>query len=170
MFYSFIFVEIYLIYNIMLVSYVWSERHSVVSDSLQSHGLYNPWNSLGQNTGVGSLSLLQGIFPTQGSNPGLPHCRWILYSTAVQIHTHTHTHPYVCIYRVSLLAQTVKNLPAMQETMVQFLGQEDALEKVMATHSIILSWRNLWTDLGRLQSMGYTHINIFLFRFFSLID
>ena len=37
------------------------------------------WNSPGQNTGVGSLSLLQGIFPTQGSNPGLLHCRWILY-------------------------------------------------------------------------------------------
>ena len=43
------------------------------------HGLVSPWNSLGQNTGVGSLSFLQGIFPTQGSNPGLPHCRWILY-------------------------------------------------------------------------------------------
>ena len=41
--------------------------------------IYNPWNSPGQNTGVGSLSLLQGIFPTQGSNPGLPRCRWILY-------------------------------------------------------------------------------------------
>ena len=41
--------------------------------------LYAPWNSPGQNTRVGSLSLLQGIFPTQGSNPGLPHCRWILY-------------------------------------------------------------------------------------------
>ena len=41
--------------------------------------LYSPWNSPGQNTGVGSLSLLQRIFPTQGSNPGLPHCRWILY-------------------------------------------------------------------------------------------
>ena len=40
---------------------------------------YSPWNSPGQNTGVGSLSLLQGIFPTQGSNPGLLHCRWILY-------------------------------------------------------------------------------------------
>ena len=40
---------------------------------------YSPWNSLGQNTGVGSLSLLQGIFPTQGSSPGLPHCRQILY-------------------------------------------------------------------------------------------
>ena len=39
----------------------------------------SPWNSLGQNTGVGSHSLLQGIFPTQGSNPGLLHCRWILY-------------------------------------------------------------------------------------------
>ena len=38
-----------------------------------------PWNSPGQNTGVGSLSLLQGIFPTQGLNPGVPHCRWILY-------------------------------------------------------------------------------------------
>ena len=41
--------------------------------------LYSPWNSPGQNTGVGSLSLLQGVFPTQESNPGLPHCRWILY-------------------------------------------------------------------------------------------
>ena len=42
-------------------------------------GLYSPWNSPGQNTGVGSLSFLQGIFPTQGSNPGLSLCRWILY-------------------------------------------------------------------------------------------
>ena len=50
-----------------------------MSDSLQLHELYSPWNSPGQNTGVGSLSLLQGIFPTQGSNPGLPHGRWILY-------------------------------------------------------------------------------------------
>ena len=56
-----------------------SESESVVSDSLQPHGLYNPWNSSGRNTGVGSLSLLQGIFPTQGSNPGLLHCRQILY-------------------------------------------------------------------------------------------
>ena len=49
-----------------------------MSNSLQPHGLYCPWNSLGQNTRVGSLSLLQGIFPTQESNPGLPHCRQIL--------------------------------------------------------------------------------------------
>ena len=50
-----------------------------MSDSLQPHGLYSPWIAPGQNTGVGSLSLLQGIFPTQGSNPGLTHCRRILY-------------------------------------------------------------------------------------------
>ena len=56
-----------------------SEGRSVVSDSLWPHGLYSPWNSPGQNTGVGSLSLLQGVFLTQGSNPGLLHCRWILY-------------------------------------------------------------------------------------------
>ena len=56
-----------------------SESCSFVSNSFQPHGLYSPWNSLGQNTGVGSRSLLQGIFPTQGSNPGLPHCRQILY-------------------------------------------------------------------------------------------
>ena len=46
---------------------------------LWPHGLYSPWNSPGQNTGVGSLSFLQGIFPTQGSNLGLLHCGWILY-------------------------------------------------------------------------------------------
>ena len=57
---------------------------SVISDSLQPHGLYSPWNTPGQNTGVGSFSLLQGIFPTQGLNPGLPHCRWILYQLSYQ--------------------------------------------------------------------------------------
>ena len=50
-----------------------------VAQSCPTLGLYSPWNSPGQNTGVNSFSLLQGIFPTQGSNPGLPHCRQILY-------------------------------------------------------------------------------------------
>ena len=62
-----------------------SESHSVMSDSLQLHRPYSSWNSLGQNTGVGSLSLLQGMFPTQGSNPGLPHCRWILYQLSHKV-------------------------------------------------------------------------------------
>ena len=61
-----------------------SESHSVMSNSLQTQGLYSPWNSPGQNTGVGSLSLLQGIFPAQGSNPSLPHCRQILYQLSHQ--------------------------------------------------------------------------------------
>ena len=56
-----------------------SESRSVVSSSLRPHGLYSLWNSPGQNTGVGSLSFLQGIVPTPGSNSGLPHCRWNLY-------------------------------------------------------------------------------------------
>ena len=61
-----------------------SESHSVLSNSLQTHGLYSPWDSSGQNAGVGSLSLLQGIFPTQGSDPGLLHHRWILYQLSYQ--------------------------------------------------------------------------------------
>ena len=61
-----------------------SESLSVMSNSLWPHGLYSPRNSPGQNIGVRSLSLLQGIFPTQGSNPGLPHCRQILYQLSYQ--------------------------------------------------------------------------------------
>jgi len=57
---------------------------SVMSNSLQSHGLYGPWNSPGQNTGVGSLSINQGIFPTQESNQGLLHCRQILYQLSYE--------------------------------------------------------------------------------------
>ena len=55
----------------------------------------------------------------------------------------------------SLIAQSVKNLPAMQKTWVQFLGREDPLEKEMAIHSSILAWKIPWTEEpGRLQSMG----------------
>ena len=55
----------------------------------------------------------------------------------------------------SLVAQTVKNLPAVQEAWVQSLGQENPLEKEMATHSSILTWRIPWTEEpGGLQSMG----------------
>ena len=61
-----------------------NESRSVVSDPLRPHGVYSPWNSPGQNTGVSSLSLLQGIFPTQGLSPGLLQCRWILYQLSYQ--------------------------------------------------------------------------------------
>ena len=58
-----------------------SESRSVVSDSLQPHGLYSPWYS---PTGVDSHSILRGIFLTQGLNPGFPHCRQILHQLSHQ--------------------------------------------------------------------------------------
>ena len=57
------------------------------------------------------------------------------------------------------MAQTIKNLPAMQETQVQSLGREDPLEKGMATYSSILAWRIPWTEeAGGLQSMGLQRV------------
>ena len=73
-----------------------SESSSVMSDSLQPHELYSPWNSPGQNTGVGSLCLLQGIFPTQGSNPDLLHYRQILYQLS-------HIHAFYSLLDCKLL-------------------------------------------------------------------
>ena len=74
----------------------------------------SPWNSPGQNAGVGSLSLLQGIFPTQGSNPGLPHCRQILYQLS---HKGSPVLEYVDYKYTSEGfpgGLVIKNLPAMQ--------------------------------------------------------
>ena len=89
------------------------ESCPVMSDSLWSQGLHSPWNSPGQNTGVGSVSILQGIFPNQGSNPGLLHCRQILYQLSHKgspyicistykytnyLHTNIHTHTHLYVY------------------------------------------------------------------------
>ena len=61
----------------------------------------------------------------------------------------------IYIYGASLVAPLVKNLPVVQETQVQFLGYDNALEKEMATHSLVLAWRIPWTEEpGGLQSMG----------------
>ena len=60
---------------------IWTVKMKVAQLCLT---LCSPWNFPGQNTGVGSLSLLQGIFPTQGPNPGLPHCKQILYRLSYQ--------------------------------------------------------------------------------------
>ena len=71
--------------------------------------------------------------------------------TCVYIYLYTHTHTYGAF----LMAQLVKNLPAMQETWVQPLGREDPVQKEMATHSSIRPWAIPWTEEpGRLQSMG----------------
>ena len=68
--------------SVMVVK--WSESCSVVFNSLRLHWLYSPWNSPGQNTGVGSLSLLQQIFLTKELNWGLLHCKRILYQLSYQ--------------------------------------------------------------------------------------
>ena len=76
-------------------------------------------------------------------------------------------------YGTSLVAQTVKRLPTMQETRVRSLGWEDALEKEMATHSSTLAWKIPWMEEpGRLQSMGLqsrTRLSDFAFSRFSLL-
>ena len=74
------YIHIYIYHNFLLQyleisSYSILQGCSVMSNYLRPHGLYSP----GQNTRVDNLSLLQGIFPTQGLNPGLLHCRWIIY-------------------------------------------------------------------------------------------
>ena len=84
------------------------------------------------------------------------------------------------IFCYTLVAQMVKRLPTMQETQVQSLGQEDLLEKEMATHSSILAWKIPWTEEpGRLQSMGSQRVRhdwatslhlILLFRFFFFLS
>ena len=62
-------------------------------------------------------------------------------------------------HKSSLGAQIVKNLPAIQETRICSLGQENPLEKEMATHSSILAWEIPWTEeLNRLQSMGWQRV------------
>ena len=75
------------------------ESHSVMPASLWPHGLYSPWNSPGQNTGVGSFSLLQGIFPTQKSNRGLLHCRRILYKLTYQGSPSSHVYLPLFLFR-----------------------------------------------------------------------
>ena len=118
----------------------------------------SPWNSPGQNTGVGSLSLLQQIFPTQESNWDLLHCRWILYPLSCVSYSTQGYLPkrnkslsigrlagkgigYSLQYSwASLVAQLVKNPLVMQETRAQSLGWEDLLKKGKATHSNILAW------------------------------
>ena len=77
------------------------ESRSVMSNPLWPHGLYRQWNPPGQKTRVGGHSLLQGIFPTQGSNPSLPHCRWILYQLSYQ------GSPYLNLIKVNYEKPTV---------------------------------------------------------------
>ena len=103
-------------YKIPTERWKWKSLSSV--DSLQLQGLHSPWNSPGQDTGVGSLSLLQWTFPTQESNWGLPHCRQILYQLSYQGSTERYTNRNVQINEFShnqVTSPEIKNkaLPAI---------------------------------------------------------
>ena len=127
-----------------------------------SPGCSIPGISPGQNTGVGSHSLLQGIFPTQGSNLNLLHCRRILYCPSYQGSPNMSNN----ILRVEQITPwwlSGREPACMQETWVPSLGWEDSLEKGNAAHSSILAWRNPRTE----QSMGsqsQTWLSNFHFR------
>ena len=142
-----------------------SESHSVGSDSLWPHELDSPWNASGQNTGVGSLSLLWGSSPTQGSNPGLPHCRLILYQLSQEgspilewvayPFSSGSFNPEIEPRSPALQADALPAGPQGSINVTEILGKgrqddllvcskwkgEDSLEKGKATHSSILAWR-----------------------------
>ena len=91
----------------------WEDPLEEESESESRSVMSNFLNSPGQNTGVGSLSLLQGIFPTQGINPGLSYCGQILYQLS---HKESLEEEMAPTSVQSLVAQTVKLLPTMEET------------------------------------------------------
>ena len=118
----------------------WNESHSVVLDSLWLHGLYSPWNSPSQNTGVSSLSPLQGIIPTQGSNPDLPHCRCIVYQlghefSSVQLLSHVwlFATPWIAAHQASLSITNSRSL-------LKFMSIESVMpfSHLILCHSLLL--------------------------------
>ena len=124
---------------------VLSHEHSVMYSALWPHRLQPsrflcPWNFPGKNTGKGCHFLLQKIFLTQGSNLCL---LYLLNWQADSLPLHHLGFPG---------SSDGKNLLAMQETQVISLGQEDPLEKGMASHFNILAWRTPWTDHGVAKS------------------
>ena len=102
-------------------------------------------DSPGKNTGVGCHALLQGIFPTQGSHPGLPRCRQILYSLSPQGSSCLNKHSLYFL-RASPGGSDGKEFASDAGDLGSIPGSEDPLEKGMATHSSILAWRIPWTE------------------------
>ena len=113
-----------------------------------------PWDSPGKNTAVGCQFLLQGIFLTQESNLGLPHCRQIFF-----YHLSHHKHIHIWVPQVALV---VKNLPASAGEL-RDAGPIPGLGRIpgrgQASHSSILAWKTPWTkEPGELQSIGLQRV------------
>ena len=112
------------------------------------------WTNSKRKWRTGRLGMLRSQSHTQPSD-------WIITSMYTYMCTHMHTDTYICvcvcvyINWALVVAQMVKNSPALQETQVRSLCLEDSLEKGMATHSGILAWKIPWTEEpGGLQFMG----------------
>ena len=139
--------------------------------------IHSPWNSPGQNTEVGSLSLLQETIPAQGSNPGLPHCRWILHPLSHkgsprilewvaypfssgsswprdQTRVSCIAGRFFTNWAISFPKPVVEGTNAIIQDLLALLSLHMS-EKAMAPHSSTLAW-NIpgMEEPGRLQSMG----------------
>ena len=90
-----------------------------MSNSLQPHRLYSPRNSPGQNTGMGSLCLLQGIFPTQGSNPGLLHCRWILYKLSHKGSSPEYSLELMLKWKLQYFGHLIRRADSLEKTLTR---------------------------------------------------
>ena len=124
-----------------------------------------PCGSAGKESAcnAGDLGLIPGLGRSPGEGKGYPlqysglensmDCR---VHGVVKSQTRLGDFHFTSFFKWAfLIAQLIQTLPAVQETRGRFLGQEDPLEKEMATHSSILAWRILWAEEhGRLQSMG----------------
>ena len=142
-------------------------KYSVVSDSLQPHGLQptrllRPWDFPGKSTGVGCHCLLLLSSKLDITSLQTTSRLWTFLCYAL------------CLPWTSLVAQMVKNLPAMRETWVQSLDWEDPLEKEMATHSSTLAWRIPMDRAWRATVCGVaksrTQQSNFFFHFMSTVE
>jgi len=102
-----------------------SESCSVVSNSLRPHGLYSPWISPGQNTGVSSLFFLQGIFTTQESNQGLLHCRLFFFSLPTELSGKPKRGMHRCFEKLNITIQ-------WKQCQTLFSGAPKSLQMVIA--------------------------------------
>ena len=122
-------------------TYMKRKRKSLkLCPTLRSHGLYSPWNSPGQNTGVGDLYLLQGLLPTQVSR--IAGEFFTIRATRGLLHTY--------------IQRQIKVVHAMKVASLSLRDfKRDSVEEEMAPHSSILAWKIPWTvESGGLQSMG----------------
>ena len=136
------------------------------------HRLYGSWNFPGQNTGEGSLSLLHRIFPTQGLNPGLLHCRRILHSLSYQ-GSPTHIYIYPCIYSVHRLLFHISVLPSE----ILFCLKNFLLVKWVLVYEWNIFLASMWKSSNSVTNEGKITVfyhcsfrSVFFFFFFFCLS